>query len=215
MIAPEHTISMARPRRIALSKFSQPGASHKKADDMTTELHVLEAIIRLIDRHRVNAGALEALNLSLGGFTGFPGDPWMVALAQGLDFWRRHTSRCVPVFAAGGNTEDPRPVFPGAFGHVRAVGAGEEGGRQIVWDSNQDPVDPPSRPWINDVAPGHNLISAGGGTKSEWVKWSGSSFATAVATACYVSRRPMEAHDGLIWWRNHHVRYADIPGLVT
>lgn len=215
-IAPEHTISMARPRSVVLTKFSQPGPSHKKADDMTTELHVLEAIIRLVHRHRHNAGAIEALNLSLGGVTCAPGDPWMVALAQGLDYWRRYTSRCVPIFAAGGNTEDPRPVFPGAFGHVRAVAAAEEGGREIVWDFNQGAVDPPGRrAWIDDVAPGQDLVSVGGGSKTEWVKWSGSSFATAVATACYVSRRPMEAHDGLIWWRNHHVRYADIPGLLT
>ncbi len=213
-IAPEHTISMARPAKVDISRFNPKRApGHKDADDMTSELHVMEAIIRLLHRHHGNLGAVEALNLSLGGVTCDKTDSWMLVLSQAIDFWRRHLSRCVPIFAAGGNTPDPRPVFPGAFGHVRSVAAAEEGGRQVVWDQGMA-VDPPSRPWIDDVAPGVDLVSTGGGTKDEWVSWSGSSFATAVAAACYVSRRPMEAFDGLVWWKNHHVRYSDIPGLV-
>lgn len=213
-IAPEHTISMVRPARVDISKYSPKRASgHKEADDMTSELHVMEAIVRLLHRHHGNLGAIEALNLSLGGVTCDKHDPWMLVLSQAIDFWRRHLSRCVPIFAAGGNAYDPRPVFPGAFGHVRAVAAAEEGGRQVVWDQGTA-IDPPPRPWINDVAPGVDLVSTGGGTRDEWVSWSGSSFATAVATASYVSRRPMEAFDGLVWWKNHQMRYTEIPGLV-
>ena len=123
----------------------------------------------------------------------------------------------MPIFAAGGNTPETLEVYPGAFEFVRSVAAAKDGGQQVVWDrtsSRSGPISAPDRPWITDVAPGSDLVSPSGRTKAEWVKWSGSSFATAVATASYVSNRPMEASDGLIWWANRQTKAADIPGLV-
>lgn len=216
--APEHTISMVRARRWAVKDLDPKlDRSHLEADDPSTELHVLEAMIRLLNRLRGRSECdVAALNLSLGGSCD-DHDPGFVTLAVALDLWRNSYPRA-PIFAAGGNTPDPREVYPGAFEFVRSVGAAREGGVQVVWDrtaSRSGPVPAPDRNWITDVAPGSDLVSPSGRTKAEWVKWSGSSFATAVATASYVSKRPMEAHAGLIWWADPDVRYADTPGLVV
>jgi subtilisin family serine protease len=216
-IAPEHTITMARARRWNVTNLEPKlDASHYDADDPSTELHVLEAMIRLVnrlgDRDRCDVAAL---NLSLGGSCD-DHDPGFVTLRIALDFWRNRFPK-VPIFAAGGNTPDRLEVYPGAFEFVRSVAAAKDGGEQVVWDrtaSRSGPLAAPDRPWITDVAPGSDLVGPSGRTRAEWVKWSGSSFATAVATANYVSNRPMEASDGLIWWADRQTKAADIPGLV-
>jgi hypothetical protein len=159
-----------------------------------------------------------ALNLSLGGAASGAGDPLMVMLELAIDLWRSSFPR-VPVFAAGGNRQNMSPIFPGAFGHVRAVAASVDGGVQVVWDessagTSNPPIPYPGRPWINEVAPGSELVSPSGVAPNDWVKWSGSSFATAVATGSYASRRPNEALGGLLWWPDRQTKASDIPGLV-
>jgi hypothetical protein len=216
-IAPEHTISMARARRWALKDLEPKlDKSHRDADDPSTELHVLEAMIRLVNRLGGRDRCdVAALNLSLGGSCD-DHDPGFVTLRIALDLWRNSFPK-VPIFAAGGNTPDTSEVYPGAFEFVRSVAAAKDGGQQVVWDrtsSRSGSVPAPDRKWITDVAPGSDLVSPSGRTRAEWVKWSGSSFATAVATASYVSNRPMEASDGLIWWADRQTKAADIPGLV-
>lgn len=216
-VAPEHTISMARARRWAVKDLEPKlDASHHDADDPSTELHVLEAMIRLVNRLRGRDRCdVAALNLSLGGSCD-DHDPGFVTLRTALDLWRNSFPK-VPIFAAGGNTPDTLEVYPGAFEFVRSVAAAKDGGQQVVWDrtsSRSGSVAAPDRPWITDVAPGSDLVGPSGRTKTEWVKWSGSSFATAVATASHVSNRPMEAGDGLIWWADRQTKAAAIPGLV-
>jgi hypothetical protein len=216
-VAPEHTISMTRARRWNVKELDPKlDASHYDADDPSTELHVLEAMIRLVNRLGGRDRCdVAALNLSLGGSCD-EHDPGFVTLRIALDLWRNSFPK-VPIFAAGGNTPDTSEVYPGAFEFVRSVAAAKDGGRQVVWDrtaSRSGPLTAPDRPWITDVAPGSDLVSPSGRTRTEWVKWSGSSFATAVATASYVSNRPMEASDGLIWWADRQTKAADIPGLV-
>jgi hypothetical protein len=216
-VAPEHTISMTRARRWAVKDLEPKlGASHLDADDPSTELHVLEAMIRLVNRLEGRDRCdVAALNLSLGGSCDHH-DPGFVSLRVALDHWR-NSFPGVPIFAAGGNTPDRLKVYPGAFEFVRSVAAARDGGEQVVWDrtsSRSGPLTAPDRHWITDVAPGSDLVSPSGRTRAEWVKWSGSSFASAVATASYVSNRPMEANDGLVWWADPQTRAADIPGLV-
>lgn len=216
-VAPEHTISMTRARRWPIKELEpRLDASHRDADDPSTELHVLEAMIRLVNRLGGRDRCdVAALNLSLGGSCD-DHDPGFVSLRIALDLWRNSFPR-VPIFAAGGNTPETLEVYPGAFEFVRSVAAAKDGGQQVVWDrtaSRSGPLTAPDRPWITDVAPGSDLMSPSGRTRAEWVKWSGSSFATAVATASYVSNRPMEASDGLIWWADRQTKAADIPGLV-
>jgi hypothetical protein len=45
------------------------------------------------------------------------------------------------------------------------------------------------------------------------VKWSGSSFATAVAAASHVKGAPYQVADGMVWWPNRSVPYANVAGL--
>ncbi|MGF1617330.1 MAG: S8/S53 family peptidase [Acidimicrobiia bacterium] len=220
-IAPEHTILVLRARRIPIDRFviDIPAKGHRKGDDPTTELHVYEAIFRMVKILRKQRCDVAALNLSLGGAASGEGDPLMVMLEMAIDLWRNSFSREVPVFAAGGNLQIMSPIFPGAFGHVRAVAAATDGGIQVVWDPHSaatpnPPIPYSGRPWINEVAPGSELVSPSGVSPGEWVKWSGSSFATAVATGSYASRRPNEALGGMLWWPDRQTKASDIPGLV-
>ncbi|MEX1037961.1 MAG: S8/S53 family peptidase [Acidimicrobiia bacterium] len=220
-IAPEHTVLVLRARRIPIDRFviDIPARDHHEGDDPTTELHVYEAIFRMVRILREQRCDVAALNLSLGGASSGSGDPLMVMLELAIDLWRNSFPGEVPVFAAGGNRASMSPIFPGAFGHVRAVAAAVDGGIQVVWDPNSTatpnpPIPYPGRPWVNEVAPGSDLVSPSGVDPSEWVKWSGSSFATAVATGSYASRRPNEALGGLLWWPDRQTKASDIPGLV-
>lgn len=220
-IAPEHTILVLRARRISIDKFviGISEKDHHEGDDPTTELHVYEAVFRMVKILRKQRCDVVALNLSLGGASSGKGDPLMVMLEMAIDLWRNSFPREVPVFAAGGNRQSMSPIFPGAFGHVRAVAAATDGGIQVVWDENSTaapnpPIPYSGRPWVNEVAPGSDLVSPSGVGPNEWVKWSGSSFATAVATGSYASRRPNEALGGLLWWPDRQTKASDIPGLV-
>lgn len=221
-LAPEHTIVVLRARRIPIDRFviGISEKDHHVGDDPTTELHVYEAIFRMVRILRKQRCDVAALNLSLGGASSSAGDPLMVMLEMAIDLWRNSFPREVPVFAAGGNRQSMSPIFPGAFGHVRAVAAATDGGIQVVWDPNtaatpNPPIPYSGRPWINEVAPGSGLVSPSGVESNEWVKWSGSSFATAVATGSYASRRPKEALGGLLWWPDRQTKASDIPGLVA
>ena len=180
-----------------------------------TELDVLAAIVRLVERHA--GDDVDALNLSLGGFSCGDGDPAMLTLSLAIDYWRHHFPRA-PVFAAGGNTDDPRPVYPGAFNHVRSVAAAGDGsGKQVVWDFEKSPPaivpSPSDRPWVTDIAPGVELMGPSGRAADDWIKWSGSSFACAVAAACYSSRRPFHSENDRVLWCDPSVSYDAIPGL--
>lgn len=213
-IAAEHTVSVVRARTVPIASLAPAhGKGAQAGADPTTELHVIEAVWRLIERHRGDGCAVEALNLSLGA-TCDAGHGSFVSLAQAIDLWR-NAFPDADVFAAGGNSPSASPVYPGAFGHVRSVAAAAPGGRQVVWDTAGNVVSPPPRYWIDEVAPGSLLVSPSGRTRREWVTWSGSSFATAVATACHVSRRPFEAQGGLAYWPDQAVNYRDIPGLLV
>jgi hypothetical protein len=155
--------------------------------------------------------------LSLGGVACGENDPTMVTLSLAIDYWRQHFPRTV-VFAAGGNTPAPERIFPAAFNHVRAVAAARVGGVPVAWDphaaSPRQPVDIPRRPWITDAAPGVDLVGSSGVSSDPWVKWSGSSFASAVAAACFASRRPMQVQHDLVWWRNQQMNYDAVQGLM-
>jgi hypothetical protein len=83
----------------------------------------------------------------------------------------------------------------------------------VAWDPGaaapRKPVDIPRRAWITDAAPGVDLIGPSGVASKPWVKWSGSSFASAVAAACFASLRPMQVQDDLVWWRA--IRWTTTP----
>jgi hypothetical protein len=84
-----------------------------------------------------------------------------------------------------------------------------------VWDEKDKPRSPSSgRDWVDDVAPGMDLIGLSGLSIDEAISWSGSSFATAVATASHVNGGPVEVRGNLAYWPNERMLYGDVPGLT-
>lgn len=207
-IAPTHTVSMAR---AAGYGDEVVGAEDHPEPNATTELHVAAAIHRLVDRHYDEPDKVDALNLSVGGTS--LGNLDMATIRSAVERWRENFPRA-PVFAAAGNTTSPRRVYPAALASVRGVAAANHDGDQIVWDGGNetDPI-PAWRKWVSDVAPGSGLLGLSGVSKDDAIKWSGSSFATAVATACYVNGGPLEVVAGLSYWPDRAMTYGNVPGL--
>jgi subtilisin family serine protease len=204
------SIAAAHPDTRGLLVTDEP--DHQDAPHPTTELDVLGAVLRLINRHSASPETVMALNLSLGTTRLLDNDAYLLVLAIAIDHWRAHFGRNAVIFAAGGNSGDPRPVYPAAFDCVRGVGAATDGGVETVWDREAE-IAPPSRPWVDDVAPGVSLVGLSGRDPEHTVKWSGSSFATAVATASHVKGAPYQVADGMVWWPNRSVPYANVAGL--
>jgi hypothetical protein len=212
-IAPSHTVSMAKAGSLNddHEDDAKRGASHPEPNP-TTEFHVADAIHRLIERHRGDNCVVEALNLSLGG--PIVDGMTMVTVRSAIARWRETFPRA-PIFAAAGNTDGIGRIYPAAFGHVRGVSAAANGGGQVVWDEKDKPRSPSSgRDWVDDVAPGMDLIGLSGLSIDEAISWSGSSFATAVATASHVNGGPVEVRGNLAYWPNERMLYGDVPGLT-
>lgn len=205
-VASGHVVSMARSPGYA-GDNGRSGKNHPKPPP-TTELHIADAVLRLIDRHRVGCH-VEALNLSMGGPA--LGRRPMTVLQAALAEWRSEFPQS-PIFAAAGNSDSPEPIYPAAFRHVRGVAAGEDG-REIVWDSAGNVIPVGVRNWVDDVAPGSQLVGLSGTQPTDAISWSGSSFASAVTTASYVSRGPVESRHRVSWWPDRALRYGNVPGL--
>lgn len=205
-IAPSHAVSMAK------AGVFEPEEEHDVGHplpDPTTELHVAAAIDRLIERHK-GLCAVDALNISVGGAT--EEDLVMVTLQQAIARWR-DSFPTTPIFAAAGNTPEEETIYPAGFRYVRGVAAADATGAQVVWQPDDSTTDPPVRDWVDDVAPGCDLIGLGGRGADDTISWSGSSFASAVATASYVNGGPLEVSGGLAYWPNRAMSYGDVPGL--
>jgi hypothetical protein len=205
-IAPTHAVSMAKAGGFDDGDGSDPD---HPLPNPTTELHIAAAIDRLIERHR-GACAVEALNLAVGGPT--EEDLIMLTLQQAIARWRDVFPK-TPIFAAAGNTPDPDMIYPAAFRYVRGVAAAGSDDGQIVWNADDTTAEAPAREWVDDIAPGAGLIGVGGRGGDDTIKWSGSSFAAAVAAASYVNGGPVEVAGGLAFWPNRAMHYGDMPGL--
>lgn len=194
-LAQKHRITFARAPVRPLGEFrwshsDDPGDI--ELPDLTTELDVAEAILRLVHRHQHEPDRVKSLNLSLGAYSPKPDeDLWMLTTSLALDLWAQ-TFHDSTVFAAGGNDDqvDPLlPLWPGALDALTSVGAvndpSEDTPVEIVWDDNGNELiwtDIPGqapRVWIDALAPGSMLVNY---TQPDVLAyWSGSSFATAVA----------------------------------
>lgn len=201
-ISPNHVVSLAaaRPDRGQLSPPPEDDGNP------TNELEIAAAILRLIDRHRENPERVQALNISLGAYACHPEstapDSYLLAMRVALDAWRQ-VFPSVPIFAAGGNSTSPEPVYPGAWRDledIHAVAASDQQ-REVVWDDSDVETAPPNpRFWITDGAVGSDVLGLSGQDASHTVKWSGSSFATAVATASWLKGENPTIADGIVWW---------------
>jgi len=204
-LACNHRVSMAKLRMVDNHKVASPKGMPPLID-VSTEIHLYEAVSRLTDRDE----PYQALNLSVGTYTQNDLSSWIMRKA--LDLWFERFPEGA-VFAAGGNEYEKgstpySPLWPAALGrdtgfahHDRlfGVGAVDRNGVDVVWDyhpsSGFTSVETLSsgaslRPWIKVRAPGTDLISFGdfdAGGSPQFVKWSGSSFATPVALATYLN----------------------------
>lgn len=221
-LAPHHGVSMARAKPARTELWEEEDQVQSFPVEPTDELHVAEAILRLADRHdSVDDGMVDALNLSFGGkVCGCSDTEWTLAIELALDEWRRpgnHPRSCT-VFAAAGNTNDAEEVFPAALPGVRGVAATPYGvNTTVVWMEASDSEDelghaenehmivPANhRSWVDDAAPGLDVVGLrgdlDGNNNHRLISWSGSSFASAAATACYSSHRQPKQMRGYLWW---------------
>ena len=148
---------------------------------------VYVAIHRLLRRLRGSNREVVGLNLSLGAHSDRPcEDDYLLTVKIALASWREDW-RDAPIFAAGGNSTDRRPVYPAAFEEVTGVGALDESGREIVWDGSGNRVSvTQARYWVDVSELGVGSVGLSGDTGHPFVTWGGSSFATALHTAANV-----------------------------
>jgi len=211
-LAPGHGIAFAAARPDLGRKLKSRHKEGEPIDPPTHELEVLGAVGRLVRRYRDRPDDIVALNLSLGATRCGANHGFLMTLRTAIDVWRRNFGYDAPIFAAGGNSPSLEPVYPGAFPWVRAVAAAEDGGGQVVWrDGVQEPGN--GRPWITDVAPGVKIHGLSGVSATESVWWSGSSFATAIATSQSVTGETFEVDAAMTHWRDLGVDYGQIAGL--
>ncbi|HSJ82317.1 MAG TPA: S8/S53 family peptidase [Acidimicrobiia bacterium] len=191
-LACDHRVSMVRLPLVDHSQVKGPDGSDLSGVQLSTEVHLYEAIVTLCHRH---PKSLDALNLSLGTYT--VDDFSSAIMRAAINYWYCHTDG-KPVFAAGGNeyesTDEPySPFWPAAFADVIAVGASDPNGTEVVWDYHDEgppdhfairtaPTAGHRRPWIDRTAPGTDIVGLSG-TTPPLVKWSGSSFATPISLA--------------------------------
>jgi subtilisin family serine protease len=210
-IAPEHVVSMASARPDPGYMTTAEDPHLPAAPQPTDELNVFGAIVRLAERHQRDEVA--ALNLSLGAHDcPQDGGVFLLSMRIALDYWRGNFDGC-EIFAAGGNSLCEEEVYPAAWDDVRAVGAADDGGRPLVWVNGNDETDL-GRNWITDWAPGHDIQGLGGQSPEHVVEWSGSSFACAVATACFAIHADREEVGGQTFWTDQNVTYGSVPNLL-
>ena len=231
-IAPDHQLIVARAEEMELDNLMPDDheGDHDGPSKLTTELHIADALRRL--RERTHGKKVASLNLSLGAYICDTNDDLLITMRNALRFWKvQHPSeKCdedgnvvgTTIFAAGGNRDLSDPVYPAAFPYVRGVAAAicdvppGDVEKDVVWkkgDASPKNADP--RWWITDVAPGVDLV--GNTDMSEnLMKWSGSSFATAVASALNAkAKTPTEQADGKKWWLDKPLNCGDIEELLV
>lgn len=215
MVAPEYRVAFAAAPPDRSGRLTSEIPGDDVADPPTDELAVLEAVARLVEALKDQPHQVKALNLSLGApRCGGVDEGFLLIMKEALELWRTHFGNHAPIFAAGGNSVDPNPVYPAAFDGVRGVGAAiDNRSEQRVWAGDGTAQVAGARIWIDDVAPGLGIHGSGGKTESHVVKWSGSSFASAVATGLYVSGAPFQVADGVSYWQASPVVYSQVAGL--
>lgn len=210
-LAPQHGIAFAAARPDLAGRMKSRHTS-RITDPPTDELEVLGAVARLVRRFGDRPSEIAALNLSLGAMRCGSNDGFLLTLRTALDVWRRFFGYDTPIFAAGGNSPSLEPIYPAAFPWVRAVAAADRKGQQVVWKEEKAET-PLPRKWITDVAPGVKIRGLSGVSSDDTVWWSGSSFATAIATSQSVTNQTFEVDASVTYWRNRIVDYSLIDGL--
>ena len=209
-LAPESRVGFARALPVPVGSIVG-NAEQLPADVeyVSTELHVAEALVRLLERPEMSDEDVVALNLSLGTYTCDPGeDPFMVTTLAALRLWLTRFPNS-QVFAAAGNEISASPFWPAGLSvfqldpaiprdRVHGVSALNETGEEVVWEGTATTASilaraAPVRSWATDAAPGCDLLGLRGGVDLQGatvVAWSGSSFASAVMAALTAAAVP-------------------------
>ena len=188
-----HQVYVARADRIRGPLSGPDDGAHRGQPLPTTDAHVSAAILRLIDRILSSDGQVDALNISVGGPAHNISGRAMVLLRQALDRWFETFPESL-VFAAAGNSDEVGKVFPAAFPDVKGVAAGNSGNQPIAWvDRDGERLVPypkviAKRNWVSIVEPGMGVAGLTG-DGDEVRRWSGSSFAAAIASARYAETK--------------------------
>jgi hypothetical protein len=211
-LAPQYGIAFAAARPDLDRHLKSRHGKDDTFDPPTHELEVLGAISRLVRRYRDRPSDIVALNLSLGATRCGANHGFLLTLRTALDVWRRFFGYNAPIFAAGGNSPSLEPVYPGAFPWIRSVAAADDRGDQVVWsDGAQESAR--HRPWITDVAPGVEIHGLSGVSDTQTVWWSGSSFATAIATTQSVNGESFVVDGATTYWRDRPLDFGQVAGL--
>jgi len=222
-IAPEHRVSIASARPDPGYLVSKD-PDHKPAPPPTDELNVLGAVLRLLRRHSDDGKLVRALNLSLGVHA-CPEEEYeqFVSLRTACELWMERFGDQAPIFAAAGNSLCPQPLYPAAFsrdskfeGYIFSVAAARECARDgeiKVWDRGME-VPAPHRDWVTEAAPGCDVFGLSGQDPDYVVKWSGSSYATAVVSAGHVIGLSSDSDAAVRWWPDRAVTYRGVPNLI-
>lgn len=209
-LAPESRVGFARALPVPVGSIvGNAEQLPPEVEYVSTELHVAEALVRLLERPEMTAENVVALNLSLGTYTCDPGeDPFMVTTLAALRLWLTSFPDS-QVFAAAGNEVSTSPFWPAGLSafeldqaiprdRMHGVGAVNETGEEVVWEGTATTASilakaAPVRSWATNAAPGCDLLGLRGGVDLEGatvVAWSGSSFASAVMAALTVAAVP-------------------------
>lgn len=222
-IAPGTRLSMASARPDP-GHLKTQDPDHKTAPLPTDELNVLGAVLRLLRRHVEDGEAVRALNMSLGVHA-CPKDKSRLFLTYrtACDLWIERFGEQAPIFASAGNGLCEQPLYPAAFNldgeyqpFIHGVAAAREcakEGELKVWDREVE-VPAPHRDWVTDAAPGCDVFGLSGQNPNHVIKWSGSSHATAVATAGHITGLRSDSDVGIRWWPDRAVTYRNVPNLV-
>jgi hypothetical protein len=221
-VTPDHVVSIASARPDP-GHLATDDPAHEPARPPTDELNVLGAVLRLLKRHG-RADHVRALCMALGVHV-CPGDDGQkfLALEAAVQAWTNRFPKA-PIFAAAGNSTCPEPLYPAGFANVRSVAAACEGertekgeagdGRIVVWDHGS-PVPAANRAGVTDVGPGCDVTGLSGQDDEHTVVGGGSSFATAIVTACHVkgTYTPVPDGNGVRWWPDVTARKSEVEGL--
>ncbi|HLF59736.1 MAG TPA: S8 family serine peptidase [Acidimicrobiia bacterium] len=211
-VAPSKRVTFAAARLVSTNAVITQGEALPPGLTPTTEIHVAEAMARLMIRHADDVENIKALNLSLGSYVCDPAtDTDLVTLNAVSKQWLGMFPAS-QIMAAAGNEDYQGPALGIAAGEyvpfypaalaipgIRGVAAVDRAGREIVWVDKEPVSVTATRSWVDDGAPGADLVNLSGGATlnadgepiPELVCWSGSSFATAVASAQYALGTPI------------------------
>jgi hypothetical protein len=197
-IAPEYGVSLAKAHAVPGTSYDVYPESHDKPQiQVSNELDVAYAVMRLMDRNI----EYSALNLSLGAYIPDPGQPdlQLILLQNVLAKWEGG-----PILAAAGNENLTLPHFPAALSNPDVVSVAAGDPSQAAVPTLPSGV---SSQWFDHIVPGVDLVGLAGGVDQDGdprlVCWSGSSFATAVATAMTVQGNSLTPDP----------HYGSVPGL--